>query len=153
MNTQHINLSKSTSKRLESTSLLLQNEKSLYGKSNSAIRAKGTDTEFQVKYKTEMCKNWESGQCEFGNKCAFAHGIEELRNKSHKSAKPKIPGCKMYQDKGYCIYGSKCQFSHRESSPDTDSSSPDNSAFSSRRNSNEAIFRMPLFIDLESRSC
>jgi hypothetical protein len=34
------------------------------------------------KYKTELCRNWMSGFCPFDSKCAFAHGKEELRDKS-----------------------------------------------------------------------
>lgn len=29
-----------------------------------------------------MCKNWENtGACEFGNECAYAHGYNELNNR------------------------------------------------------------------------
>ena len=34
---------------------------------------------YQIKYKTEMCKNWELfGSCKFKNNCSFAHGEHEL---------------------------------------------------------------------------
>ena len=33
------------------------------------------------KYKTEMCRNWQRGNCEFGERCTFAHGAIELRQK------------------------------------------------------------------------
>lgn len=30
-------------------------------------------------YKRELCKNWaESGFCRYGQKCQYAHGLEEL---------------------------------------------------------------------------
>lgn len=33
----------------------------------------------EAKYKTEMCKNWvETGKCNYGEKCKFAHGKNEL---------------------------------------------------------------------------
>ena len=38
-------------------------------------------SDFKIKYKTELCKNWLNGFCLFENKCAFAHGRNELRNK------------------------------------------------------------------------
>lgn len=35
---------------------------------------------FKVKYKTEICKNWQmTGDCEFRNSCSFAHGPHELK--------------------------------------------------------------------------
>lgn len=34
------------------------------------------------KFKTEMCKNWmEYGKCNYGRKCQFAHGKNELVEK------------------------------------------------------------------------
>ena len=36
-----------------------------------------------IKYKTEMCINWmEKNKCNYGKKCKFAHGIEELIRRS-----------------------------------------------------------------------
>mmetsp|Transcript_12009 Transcript_12009/g.18818 ORF Transcript_12009/g.18818 Transcript_12009/m.18818 type:complete len:430 (+) Transcript_12009:76-1365(+) len=41
-------------------------------------RANGRQDPF---YKTRICKNWEqTGACQFGVRCNFAHGEEELRN-------------------------------------------------------------------------
>jgi Zinc finger C-x8-C-x5-C-x3-H type (and similar) len=37
--------------------------------------------DFKQKYKTELCRNWMSGFCSFENKCVFAHGKSELREK------------------------------------------------------------------------
>lgn len=31
-------------------------------------------------YKTVMCQNYGSGRCSYGARCAFAHGVDELRN-------------------------------------------------------------------------
>lgn len=36
------------------------------------------NSDFRVKFKTEMCKNFMTTHCEFGDKCSFAHGREEL---------------------------------------------------------------------------
>lgn len=30
-------------------------------------------------YKTVICRNWRSGDCSYGGRCAFAHGADELR--------------------------------------------------------------------------
>jgi hypothetical protein len=39
---------------------------------------------YQIKYKTEMCRNWELfGKCKFQDKCSFAHGDHELHKKVH----------------------------------------------------------------------
>ena len=37
-------------------------------------------------YKTVICRNWRSGECSYGARCAFAHGADELR-------KVRLVGC------------------------------------------------------------
>ena len=38
--------------------------------------------DFKIKYKTELCKYYEiNGYCKYGDKCAYAHGKENLRSK------------------------------------------------------------------------
>jgi len=98
----------------------------------------------EVKYKTEICKNFLQGKCKFGNKCAFAHGKEDLREKSFE-CKAKV--CKQFSEYGYCLYGERCHFKH-EKLPETASSSPLGSAIHSRRSSED---HRNLFIDLEFR--
>lgn len=47
----------------------------------------------EAKYKTEMCKNWiETGKCNYGEKCKFAHGKNELVQKlaANKHFKTKL---------------------------------------------------------------
>lgn len=39
--------------------------------------------DFKEKYKTELCRNWLNGFCSFENKCVFAHGKDELREKNN----------------------------------------------------------------------
>ena len=29
-------------------------------------------------YKTRICKNWQMGTCNYGNKCTFAHGSPSI---------------------------------------------------------------------------
>lgn len=70
---------------------------------------------FKVKYKTEICKNWETtGECEFKSSCSFAHGAHELKQKTdiHKNYKTKQ--CKRFSKDRYCPYGIRCQFIHDE---------------------------------------
>jgi hypothetical protein len=43
----------------------------------------------KTKFKTELCKNWiESGFmfCRYGDKCQFAHGIEDIRFRHEAAA-------------------------------------------------------------------
>ncbi len=103
-------------------------------------------TAFQQNYKTELCRNWESGYCEFGEKCTFAHGKEELRKPAQKSMKYKTKKCKQFHTLGYCMYGPRCQFIHTEQvtkEPPT--------AASSRKNSFDEQSeprRLPIFLRL-----
>lgn len=70
---------------------------------------------FKVKYKTEMCKNWENtGHCEFEHSCSFAHGMDELKIKTDVPKNYKTKLCKRYHKAMYCPYGARCQFLHGE---------------------------------------
>jgi hypothetical protein len=71
------------------------------------------ETDFRVKYKTEVCKYWaEYGYCQFGDQCAFAHGKDEVRQKLHISNNYKTRKCVQFHENGYCPYGVRCQFIH-----------------------------------------
>ena len=49
----------------------------------------GTHTHIPfVRYKTAICRNWLTGQCDFGSRCFFAHGQAELRTLKEG----KLPG-------------------------------------------------------------
>lgn len=66
------------------------------------------------KYKTEMCKKWSmTGRCDYGPRCQFAHGRDELR--AHPLSvlpayKTKI--CLSFTRRMCCSYGSRCRFAH-----------------------------------------
>lgn len=64
------------------------------------------------KIKSSLCKNFsEKGHCPYGQKCQFAHGIDELRcNVDENSYKTKP--CNAFWKKGCCTYGHRCNFSH-----------------------------------------
>ncbi|RLN59528.1 hypothetical protein BBP00_00006457 [Phytophthora kernoviae] len=65
-------------------------------------------------YKTELCKRYsEFGNCRYGAKCQFAHGIAELRHVV-RHPKYKTTKCKSYWGSGHCPYGSRCRFIHEE---------------------------------------
>lgn len=71
------------------------------------------ETDFRVKYKTEVCKFWaETGSCKFGDQCAFAHGKDEIREKQHISSNYKTKKCVQFHENGMCPYGTRCQFIH-----------------------------------------
>lgn len=65
-------------------------------------------------YKTELCKRFsEFGNCRYGAKCQFAHGVAELRHVV-RHPKYKTTKCKSYWGSGHCPYGSRCRFIHEE---------------------------------------
>lgn len=64
------------------------------------------------RYKTELCRPFEeAGQCKYGEKCQFAHGMHELRNMS-RHPKYKTDLCRTFHTTGYCPYGARCHFVH-----------------------------------------
>jgi hypothetical protein len=65
------------------------------------------------KFKTELCKSFEENKfCVYGNKCRFAHGRNELFDKSNNKYKKKE--CYSFFNFGYCSYGNRCHFKHNE---------------------------------------
>lgn len=113
------------------------------------------EQDFRVKYKTEVCRNWEAGFCEFGERCAFAHGYQELRQKQFLTNNYKTKPCKQFFELGYCMYGSRCQFKHKdfsERSPNsTASSSPRGVESAESYETNKGRRRLRIFKDLEKR--
>jgi hypothetical protein len=75
---------------------------------------KGKASDFKIKYKTELCKFFEiNGHCKYGDNCAYAHGIENLRSKVTNSTSYRTRKCFQFFETGYCPYGSRCQFQHQ----------------------------------------
>mmetsp|Transcript_2181 Transcript_2181/g.2279 ORF Transcript_2181/g.2279 Transcript_2181/m.2279 type:complete len:212 (-) Transcript_2181:239-874(-) len=82
---------------------------------NSAEERKEFVKSYKMKYKTEMCKNFElKGYCKFGDTCSFAHGRHELHEKVHLHEKYKTRPCQQFHQNGYCSYGLRCQYLHKE---------------------------------------
>lgn len=71
-----------------------------------------TSSNFRLKEKTEICKNWLSNTCRFGDRCAFAHGYDEVQLKSHVAPRYKVTKCRSYHTDNVCMYGQRCQFAH-----------------------------------------
>jgi len=70
--------------------------------------------DFKIKYKTELCKYFEiDGYCKYGDKCAYAHGKENLRSKVTNTTAYRTKKCTQFFEQGYCPYGSRCQFAHQ----------------------------------------
>ena len=70
-------------------------------------------TPYVHKFRTEMCKNFEQyGHCKYGDECSFAHGKQQIMNKSDVPVLYKTKLCKKYMQNGYCPYGQRCQFIH-----------------------------------------
>jgi hypothetical protein len=68
-----------------------------------------------MKYKTEMCRNWELfKKCKFQNNCSFAHGEHELHKKTHLPNNYKTKLCHQFHTTSYCPYGNRCQFLHSQ---------------------------------------
>ncbi|KAI5192802.1 hypothetical protein NEMIN01_2225 [Nematocida minor] len=69
-------------------------------------------------YKTEICKSFENSNfCTYGDKCQFAHSLNELRDiERHPRYKTEL--CKTYTTFGECTYGKRCCFIHAGPSED-----------------------------------
>ena len=64
------------------------------------------------RYKTELCRQFsENGECKYGDKCQFAHGINDLKD-VNRHPKYKTDYCKTFHSKGFCPYGPRCHFIH-----------------------------------------
>lgn len=48
----------------------------------------------QSNYKTRICQNWQqSGQCTFGSRCNFAHGMHEVRGNGRSGGYRELNQC------------------------------------------------------------
>jgi hypothetical protein len=80
---------------------------------NNITNFKGKASDFKTKYKTELCKFYEmTGKCKYGENCAYAHGIENLRSKVTNTTAYRTKKCIQFFENGYCPYGNRCQFRH-----------------------------------------
>ena len=86
----------------------------LYSETTNLIKENDSSEIYQKNFKTEICKNFEfKGNCQFGDICCFAHGIDELRDKLNDNFFYKTKFCEKFFEPNYCPYGYRCQYLHR----------------------------------------
>jgi len=68
----------------------------------------------QSLYKTELCTNWTlTNNCTYGNKCHFAHGIDDLKPRTRLENFKTQPCCDPAREGSRrCLYGSRCNYCH-----------------------------------------
>ena len=72
----------------------------------------------ETRYKTELCRQFEeSGICEYGTRCLFAHGSYELKDMKNRHPRYKSELCSSFEI-GQCSFGTRCSFLHPK--PDFD---------------------------------
>uniref|UniRef100_A0A0N5B6T7 C3H1-type domain-containing protein n=1 Tax=Strongyloides papillosus TaxID=174720 RepID=A0A0N5B6T7_STREA len=66
-----------------------------------------------ISYKTALCVTYRvKGTCPFGDKCRFAHNLDELKPPPVRHPKYKTQLCDKFSGTGICPYGSRCNFIH-----------------------------------------
>lgn len=65
-------------------------------------------------FKTEVCSNWKlTGSCTYGNKCHFAHGMEDLKSRMRVENYKTQPCCDPAREGARkCLYGRRCNYCH-----------------------------------------
>ena len=87
---------------------------SLFGSDTKQQRKPSVlSTGANYKYKTEICRNFSlTGRCNWGDKCFFAHGKEELKTNMFLGKQYKTKVCKKFHGGKVCLYSSRCQYYH-----------------------------------------
>ncbi|TNV76099.1 hypothetical protein FGO68_gene8024 [Halteria grandinella] len=90
--------------------------------------ASGANANYNPRFKTSLCKHFEeTGKCNVGSKCHFAHGQHELRGKDDPIPRDlqmklmnlpynnfKTQRCKYFDETGVCKFSKNCSFAHGE---------------------------------------
>ncbi|KAJ4458176.1 hypothetical protein PAPYR_6136 [Paratrimastix pyriformis] len=71
-------------------------------------------------YKTELCRNYmELGHCEYGDKCEFAHGLDDLIATGPRHPCYRTRPCHSFHSpEMVCYYGTRCRFQHAAPQPE-----------------------------------
>ncbi|MCL7050518.1 hypothetical protein MKW94_026179 [Papaver nudicaule] len=82
------------------------------GKKKEEVDPLELDVYNQGMSKTELCNKWQqTGECPYGVRCQFAHGVRELRPViRHPRYKTEV--CRMVLTGDFCPYGHRCHFRH-----------------------------------------
>ena len=108
------NKNKNKTKNKEKKAFLKKKNKKKKAKKDPKEPFKGEAIDFKIKFKTELCKYYEANQyCPYGDKCAYAHGKENLRSKVTNTTAYRSKKCTQFFEQGYCPYGNRCQFAHQ----------------------------------------
>lgn len=85
-----------------------------HGYNNYQQNYQGDNQQFKPprqNYKTELCKYYQQGNCPYNQKCSFAHGQQELKEKHHQGNGGN-PGSQ-YQTPQYNNYQQQNQYNNR----------------------------------------
>ena len=86
----------------------------MFFKNKNKIPFRGEIKNFEIKYKTELCKYYENNvYCKYGDKCVYAHGKENLRSKITNTITYRTKKFVKFYEQGYCPYRNRCQFAHQ----------------------------------------
>ncbi len=87
-------------------------QETIYLNNNNSNNNNTTKQINYSRYKTELCRQFsENGECKYGDKCQFAHGVADLKD-VNRHPKYKTDYCKTFHSKGFCPYGPRCHFIH-----------------------------------------
>ena len=98
-------------------------------KTAASSSAKSSKSKQRGLFKTSLCQYFvANGKCQFGNRCIYAHGPDDLRvhptNRSKTMKKESLPQskdmnflyktslCRSFMSDGICLFGARCLFAH-----------------------------------------
>lgn len=92
---------------------LWKKQRRLKHKSLGKKKGKRSQRKSNLLHKTELCVHWTlTSICKFRDRCYFAHGIEELKNRVRPSNFKTRPCADCALKNRHCFYGPRCNFCH-----------------------------------------
>lgn len=90
------------------------NNQTLFSKVNNTFTFTFNSNQNKNKLKSELCIDYiNTRKCKFGEKCFFAHGLENLKNNKKTTIK-SMAECRSYKEIGFCPYGKDCGLIHKD---------------------------------------